>query len=332
MAILAVPAFVQAQQREDAVGDLVNQIGELRREIQNLRQENQRLQASFAQRQGGTAYPTQLFAGDRQIQVFNQPGAPAPSWLDLLIEQNRQRTMESFARARENERLADERLLRITAESRAMGTNYAPRPLREAVLAGGDPKAHRDELVSARSADFDALINQDEVKDFFRTKAARLQSNATGEPVTPAGVAMAGPSHARMLANQIQRDLRDASILYGGGVNAPIGGGAEMAMQMTRDRRDSADPRINGPTRDVLDYGRRAAMVDMAVSGDIDIDLLVRMQQARATNAHINAAYAPNPHHIQQELDQVNRVLNGKIVRTRVPQVHAIEEFKQPKN
>ena len=334
LTFLAMPALVQAQQREDAVGDLVNQVTELRREIQNLRAENQRLQAAVAQQQrqqGGTAYPTLLFQDDQQIQVFRQPGTPAPSWLDLLIEHNRQRTMEAFAKARENERLSDERLARITAESHSLGVHYAPRPLREVALAKGDVKARRDELVSARSADFDNLIHQEEVKAYFRSKAAQLQGHATGEPVTPAGVAMAAPAHARMLANQIQRDLRDASILFGGGSDRAIGG-ADMAMEITRHRRDSSNPQVSGPTRDVLDMSRRSDLVNAAVSGDMDIDLLIRMQQARQTNAYIHGGNAVDPAQVQADLAHINRVMSGKVVRTRVPVVHAIEEFKQPRN
>lgn len=341
-------AGVRADETSDALNDLATQLRQMRSELDTLRQENQRLQALVAEQPapqpapqqntfdvmapGGSATPANLF--EEPVRIYHRPGARPPSWLDMLIEQNRMRTMESWARARANERLADERLLRIAAESRAMGTGYAPRPLRDAVLAGGDPKQHRDRLVAARSSDFDLLFGQPQVREYLQFKAARLSGDLDGGAPSAAPYAGIAPATVRYLTDRMRRNLEDATILYGrAGLNGPAPAGYGVAESLTRRLRDSSNPLISGPTRDTIGIGRRMAAVDVAVAEDLDIELVTRMHQIREANRRLAAlGYAPTAQHIAEDLAQINNVLNGKISRTRVPEVHAIENFEPPQN
>lgn len=331
------PAYAQDDARQ-VVQDMKAQLNELRTTVQQLQAENQRLQAALMHQQRvdtpagtGAGYEgIRLYGDSSQFPLFSRPGAAPPSWLDILIEQNRQRTLEALNRQRDKERLSDERLTRIVAESRAIGVNYAPRPLREGVLAGGDPKALRDELVSARSSDFDALFNQPPVKEYLQHKAAGLQGQAALAAAGAPGGTTAG-ADVRQLAEKLRRDLADTTRLFGSDGNPP--GGFEFGVNRTRELRDSASPRVSGPTRDALELSRRSALVDAAVAGDMDIDMAQRLAEVRQANRRmIESGYAPSPELVAQDLAQVANVLNGKIVRTAVPQVHAFKAPEPPKN
>ena len=330
-----------AQEKGDAIGDLKTQLNELRSTVQALQAENQRLQATLAHqqrvaaasRQGGTPYEhINLFDPSQSVELFPRAGAAPPSWLDILIEQNRQRTLEAMMRQRANERLVDERLARIGAESRAIGAAYAPRPLREGVLAGGDPKALRDQLTSARSADFDSLFSQPQVKEYFQTKVGRLEGEAAAAVAVRRGLSrVIASADVHMLARQLRQDIADTTALFGSDGHPPAG--FEFGAARTRELRDSSNPQISGPTRDTLAISRRAAAVNAAVAADVDIDTVLRAQAVQDANRRIlQSGYAPSPEQVASDLAQVNNVLNGKIVRTKVPEVHALQTPKAPGN
>jgi len=329
------------EQSDAALTRLSTQLKELQEQMRALHQENQRLQTMVAHQQaaaqkpdgrarefdGSAPPPPRLFDDEQEVRIFTRPGAAPPSWLDLLIEQNRQRTLEAMMKARANERLADDRRAKIAAESKAVGTSYCPRPLRESALAGGDVKNFRDGYVSARSADFDALFNQVYVKEYLQTKAQRL----SGQPMTggvPVGNSIA-TAQAYYLTDRLRRDLEDATILYGAeGLHGPAPAGIATADELTRRMRHSSNPQVSGKTRDTLELGRRSAAVDEAVASDMDIELVMRMKQVReARRQMLTGGYVPSAAQISEDLSQVNDVLNGKISRTRVPEVQAFKGF-----
>ncbi len=337
-------AVSRADEKSDAVlAELAGQLKEMRGEISALRQENQRLQALVAEQAqqqpsrammpGGSETPPQLFDDPGHIRIIQRPGYAPPSWLDMLIEQNRQRTLEAMLQARANERLADDRRARIAAESKAVGVAYCPRPLRETALAGGDVKVFRDQYVASRSADFDALFNQVGVKEYLQIKATRLSGQAQGAYVVAQDDGVdgqsIGPVQARILANRLRVDLEDATILYGSaGLHGPAPAGLATADELTRRLRHSKNPQVSGPTRDTLAAGRRAAAVDEAVANDMDIELVLRMNQVREARRQMLAGgHVPSAAQIQEDITQVNDVLNGKISRTRVPEVQAFTGF-----
>lgn len=343
--VLGLASVSQADEKNDAVlAELATQLKEMRGQIDALRQENQRLQAMVAQQNqqqpdprammpGGSETPAQLFDDPGHIRIIQRPGYAPPSWLDLLIEQNRQRTLEAMMQARANERLADDRRAKIAAESKAVGTAYCPRPLRESALVGGDVKVFRDQYVASRSADFDALFNQVSVKEYLKTKAARLSGQVEGtyaiaesDWVGGQGIA---PAQARILANRLRTDLEDAKILYGpAGLHGPAPAGLATADELTRKLRHSKNPQVSGPTRDMIASGRRSAAVDEAVANDMDIELVLRMNQVReARRQMLTGGYVPSAAQIHEDIAQVNDVLNGKISRTRVPEVQAFTGF-----
>ena len=70
------------------------------------------------------------------------------------------------------------------------------------------------------------------------------------------------------------------------------------------------------------------ASVDVAVAEEMDIESVVRMQQIREANRRMGYGYTPSPIHLAEDLAQVNSVLNGKLSRTTVPEVHATQDFK----
>ena len=330
-----------AQEKADPVNELKAQLNELRSTVQALQAENQRLHATLAhqqrvaaaQQQGGTPYEhINLFDPNQDTSLFTRPGTPPPSWLDILIEQNRQRTLEAMMRQRANERLVDERLARIGAESRAIGAAYAPRPLREGVLAGGDPKALRDQLTSARSADFDVLFNQPNVKDYLQQKVSRIEAEGAAAAIARRGLSrVIASADVHALAQQLRQDIDDTTSLFGSDGVAP--GGFEFGMGRMRELRNSSNPQISGPTRDTLAMNRRSAAVDAAVAADVDIDTVLRAQAVRDANRRILAGHdAASPEQVASDLAQVNNVLNGKIVRTRVPEVHALQTPQRPGN
>ncbi len=330
-----------AQEKADPVGELKAQLNELRTTVQTLQAENQRLQATLAHQQrvtsaaqqGGTPYEhLNLFDPNQGVQLYPRAGSAPPSWLDVLIEQNRQRTLEAMMRQRANERLVDERLARIGAESRAIGAAYAPRPLREGVLAGGDPKVLRDQLTSARSADFDGLFNQPVVKDYLQTKMGRIEAEGAAAAAARRGLTrVLASADVQVLAQQLRQDIDDTTALFGSGGMPPAG--FEMGMGRTRELRNSPNPQISGPTRDTLAMTRRAAAVDAAVAADVDIDTVLRAQAVQEANRRIlTGGYAPSPEQVASDLAQVNNVLNGKIVRTKVPEVHALQTPRPPSN
>jgi len=338
LSAVAFPGTLQADEKSDAVlNELATQLKEMRSELNALRQENQRLQAMVAQQPqadanpnvhapGGSETPANLF-GDDPVRIYTRPGGRPPSWLDMLIERNRMRTMEAWDRARLNERLVDERLSKISAESRALGAGYMPRILRDAVLGGGDAKQHRDRLVAARSSDFDALFGRTEVKDYLEGKAARLSTRLSSTNESPGG--QIAPANVSRLTDRLRRDLQDTTILYGrGGYWGLPPAEYNFAEDMMRLHRDSPDPLVSGPTRDALGMARRGAAVDYAVIADVDIDLLKRMKQVHEANRRMNGGYGLSPVHIAEDLAQVNSVLNGKVSRTTVPEVHMSQEFK----
>ena len=343
---LSSPSF--ADEKSDAVlGELATQLKEMRGELNALRQENQRLQAMVAHQQqpaprpvdprvmmpGGSETPTQLFEDESQIRIYTRPGASPPSWLDMLIEHNRMRTMEALARARANERLADERLAKIAAESRAIGTNYCPRPLRETALAGGDVKGFRDQFVAARSADFDALFNQVAVKEYLQSRADRLQATDRGSDGNHGGNGRIAPSNVRILASKMRRNMEDATILFGTrGLNGPAPAGLTLAEEMTRNLRDSSNPLVSGPARDAIAMGHRTAAVEEAVAEDMDLELVLRMKAVREANRRMMGGYSPSAAEIAEDLSHFNNVLNGKISRTRVPEVQAFQGVEPPRN
>ena len=343
---MSAPSF--ADEKSDSVlGELATQLKEMRGELNALRQENQRLQAMVAHQQqpaprpvdprvmmpGGSETPAQLFDDESQVRIYTRPGGSPPSWLDMLIEHNRMRTMEALARARANERLADERLAKISAESRAVGTNYCPRPLRETALAGGDVKGFRDKFVASRSADFDALFNQVAVKEYLQSRVSQLQDDKAGASGTIIGNGRIAPSHVRILANKMRRNMEDATILFGSsGLNGPAPAGLALADEMTRTLRDSGNPLVSGPARDALELGRRTAAVDEAVAQDMDIELVQRMKAVREANRRMVGEYSPSAAEIAEDLSHLNNVLNGKISRTRVPEVQAFQGVEPAKH
>jgi hypothetical protein len=322
---ISSPLTALADEKSDAVlSELATQLKEMRNELNALRQENQRLQAVVAQQQAPAAprdsAPSLWNDQNTQVRVTQRPGGVAPSWLDAVIEQNRQRTLEAWARANAGERLSAERLARISAESRAVGVAYCPRPLRETALAGGDVKQFRDKLVSSRSSDFEALFGQVQVKEYLKVKAAHL----SGELAAPArGTGTIAPANVRFLVDRMRRDLEDATILYGpSGLNGPAPAGLAAADELTRRMRNSSNPLVSGPTRDALDLGRRYAAVDEAVAADVDIEMVVRMQQVREANRAMR--YTPTAGDLAADLAQVNDVLAGKVQREGVPNVQAL--------
>lgn len=342
---LSAPSF--ADEKSDAVlGELATQLKEMRGELNALRQENQRLQAMVAHQQteprpvdprvmmpGGSETPAQLFDDESQVRIYTRPGGSPPSWLDMLIEHNRMRTMEALARARANERLADERLAKISAESRAVGTNYCPRPLRETALAGGDVKGFRDKFVASRSADFDALFNQVAVREYLQSRVAQLQGEQPASSGTIIGNGKIAPSNVRILANKMRRNMEDATILFGtSGLNGPAPAGLALADEMTRNLRDSSNALVSGPARDTLELGRRTAAVEEAVAEDMDIELVLRMKAVREANRRMVGGYSPSAAEVAEDLSHLNNVLNGKISRTRVPEVQAFQGVEPPKN
>ncbi len=321
-----------------AVKELAIQLREMREELSSLRQENERLkhavqqQAATHRSSGSYNEPPPTLFPDQPVRIFQTPGVPPPSWLDLLIESNRQKTMEALAQARANERLVDERLARIAAESRAVGAAYCPRPLRETALAGGDVKTHRDRLVSARSSDFDALFNRVEVKEYLKVKVALLSSDdgaSKGGNGTYNG--SIAPANVRILADRLRRDFEDTTILFGAaGLHGHAPAGMLVAQELTRRMRDSSNPQVSGPTRDTIAQGRRAAAVDEAVANDVDVELVLRMKQIREANRQLQGGDAPV--YTARDIEHLNNVLSGRVSRTAIPQVHALEGIMPPQN
>lgn len=306
----------QLQQMQGVVAQLQAENQHLRRALQNRNQQQHGSQSGY----------TNIFADDSpHIEFYPPAGAQPPSWIDALIEANRQRQLEDWAQRRANERLVDRRLLQIRAESRAIGARYAPRPLREAVLAGGDPEQARGQLVEARTEDFNTLINQPVVQEYLKYKVSLIESGAARFAAPALANGYIADANVILLADRIQRDVADARILYG------HGGGFRMALDLTREQRDSPNVEVSGPTRETIGQGHRQSAVDIANSTGADLDAVLR-QQAVAQMQKLRAAAAAASVYDQTDANMLNGVLNGKFTRTSVPHVQSAPRPNVPRD
>lgn len=332
MALL--PAHRASAQDADANADVLaklqQQLNQMQQVVKQLHNENQQLRQvlqSRAQAQAPQGNYPDLFAQDSpHVEFYPPAGAAPPSWIDAIIEANRQRHLQGWAQQRANERLVDRRILEIRAESLAIGARYAPRPLREAVLSGADPKETRDKLVTDRTADFNDLISQPVVQDYLKVKVAVLEHGTARVAGRSSANGYIADANVYLLAQRLKRDVNDASILYGDN-----NGGFKMAVDLTRERRDSANVEVSGPTREVIAQGNRQSAVDAANRAGAPLDVVLR-QQAVAQMQKLRAAAAAASVYDDQDVNLFNGVLNGKFSRTQVPHVQSAPRPNVPRN
>lgn len=336
----AFPSIASAQndqnqnQNQNQLQQLMQRIDALSEKITELQAENDALRQQLMNQHAAeptTVYPTQpLFHDPNQIHFYPRAGASPPSWIDLLIQRNRQRALEEWAKRRANERLVDERLAEISAESRQIGARFVTRPLREAVLAGGDPAQERNELIEARNEDFQELFQSPSVQEYLNTKQEKLQKQIKGKAYRVANGVTSAPANVRQMANRLRKDFQDTVILFGpGGLDGPAPGGLNLGAELTRQRRDSSNIMVSGPTRDTLEAARRMAAVDAAISADADVEMVLRHQAVMAAHRHMDLTRDST--YTTQDLAKLQGVLNGKVTRTVVPRVHAAPQ-PQPEN
>jgi len=321
-------------QNQNQLQQLMQRIDALSEKVEQLQAENDALRQALMNQHAAepaTVYPSQpLFDDPNQIHFYPRPGASPPSWIDTLIQRNRQKALEDWAKRRANERLVDERLAEISAESRQIGARFVTRPLREAVLAGGNPAEERNELIEARNEDFQELFESPSVQEYLNTKQEKLQQQMKGKAYRVANGGTIAPANVRQMANRLRQDFQDTVILFGpGGLDGPAPGGLNMGAELTRQRRDSSNIMVSGPTRDTLEAARRMAAVDAAISADADVEMVLRHQAVMAAHRHMGMARSSS--YTTHDLAKVNAVLNGKVTRTVVPRVHAAPQ-PQPEN
>lgn len=341
VAVTAVfPSAASAQneqnQQDAQLQKLIERVEALTDQIAALQAENDQLRQALMNQHAGaaadaTVYPSQpLFSDTNEMHFYPRPGASPPSWIDTLIQRNRERALEAWAKRRANERLVDQRLAEITAESRQIGASYAPRPLREAVLAGGDPVAERNELIEARDEDFKELFDSPSVQEYLNTKQEQLQTQIRGKARRADTGGSIASARVYRMANQLRKDFQDTTILFGaGGVTGSAPGGLNLGAELTRQRRDSPNITVSGPTRDTLEAARRMAAVEAAVVADADVEMILRHQAVMAAHRQMQMTRASA--HTMHDLANVQGVLNGKVMRTTVPRVHAAPQ-PQPEN
>lgn len=311
------------KQMQQQLQQMQRVVGQLQAENQKLRQALQNQAQNHGSQSGGY---TNIFEADSpHIEFYPPAGASPPSWIDTVIEANRQRQLEDWAQQRANERLVDRRILQIRAESRAIGARYAPRPLREAVLAGADPKETRDQMVTDRTDDFNQIINQPSVQEFLKFKVALIEHGAASMARTAMANGYIADANVIMLAERIKRDVDDARILYGNT------GGFQMAVDLTREQRGSANVEVSGPTRDTIAQGRRQSAVDIANSTGTDLDQVLR-QQAVAKMQKLRAAASAASVYDHDDVNMLNSAINGKFSRTSVPHVQSAPQPNVPRN
>ena len=313
---------------ENVLAKMQQQLEQMQKVIRQLHNENQQLRQALQGRvQPSNNGYTNIFPQDSpHVEFYPPAGAAPPSWIDAVIEANRQRHLQDWAQQRANERIVDQRILQIRAESRAIGARYAPRPLREAVLAGADPKATRDKLETDRTADFNDLISQPAVQDFLKIKVALIEQGMAAVPSPTLAHGYIADANVYLLAERLRQDVEDASILYGDN-----NGGFKMGLELTREQRDSANVAVSGPTRETIAQGHRQNAIDAANSSGTDLDAVLR-QQAVTQIQKLRAAAAAATVYNDHDVNLFNGVLNGKFSRTHVPHVQSASQPNVPQN